>query len=415
MDPESRVRREKLAEAVQEAGITQGKLSGNAKAVLERRYLAKNREGRVTETPEGMFRRVARNLSEAETGYGASEERRREVEEEFHGVMSRLDFLPNSPTLMNAGRELQQLSACFVLPVEDSLDSIFSAIKETALIHKSGGGTGFSFSRLRPEGDVVGSTGGVASGPVSFISAFDAATDVVKQGSTRRGANMAILNADHPDILKFIQAKRDPENLVNFNISVGVTEDFMEKVRNREDYGLIDPRNGKGAGRVNAREVFDEIVDSAWATGDPGLVFLDRINKGNPTPRLGRIESTNPCVTADTMIQTIYGPERVKELIGRPFTALVQGRPYDSTPQGFFHTSRKPTITVTTDLGNRLTLTPDHLVMRLGKSGRPGEPAPPGRRPETSTRETPSSFTATGEKGTKKKTDSSGSEARGPE
>ena len=293
--------REKIRKALQAAGIAEKfnkrsqELTENSRVVLQRRYLSKDREGNVLEDPEGMFRRVANNLSQADLNYGATEEERQKTEDEFYDVMRCLEFLPNSPTLMNAGRELQQLSACFVLPVEDSLDSIFSKVKETALIHKSGGGTGFSFSRLRPEGDVVGSTGGVASGPVSFINAFDAATDVVKQGGTRRGANMGILNVDHPDILSFIRSKEDGVHLTNFNISVAVTEDFMEKVKADEQYDLINPRTGQVSGRLKAREVFQQIVELAWQTGDPGIVFLDRINEGNPNPQLGEIESTNPC------------------------------------------------------------------------------------------------------------------------
>ena len=293
--------RERIRKALVVAGIAEKfngrsqELTENSRVVLQRRYLSKDREGNVLEDPEGMFRRVANNLSQADLNYGATEEERQKIEDEFYDVMRCLEFLPNSPTLMNAGRELQQLSACFVLPVEDSLDSIFSKVKETALIHKSGGGTGFSFSRLRPEGDVVGSTGGVASGPVSFINAFDAATDVVKQGGTRRGANMGILNVDHPDILSFIRSKEDGVHLTNFNISVAVTEDFMEKVKADEQYDLINPRTGQMSGRLKAREVFQRIVELAWETGDPGIVFLDRINDGNPNPQLGAIESTNPC------------------------------------------------------------------------------------------------------------------------
>ena len=272
-----------------------GELSDNAEVVLRRRYLSKDRDGNVLEDADGLFRRVAYNLSQADRNYGASDQQMQATEERFYLAMRRLELLPNSPTLMNAGRELQQLSACFVLPVDDSLDGIFDKVKQTALIHKSGGGTGFAFSRLRPEGDVVGSTGGVASGPVSFIRAFDTATDVVKQGGTRRGANMGILDVTHPDILKFIRSKEDGRTLVNFNISVGVNAEFMEKVKHGELYDLVNPRTGNVTGQLNAREVFDLLAEMAWKTGDPGLVFLDVINRDNPNPQLGRIESTNPC------------------------------------------------------------------------------------------------------------------------
>ena len=276
-------------------GVTDDlKLTVNAVRVLQRRYLLRDERGEIIETPSQMFRRVAKAVAGADRLYDERADVTR-TEEEFYRMMARLEFLPNSPTLMNAGTQMGQLSACFVLPVEDSIVGIFDALKAMALIHQSGGGTGFSFSRLRPAGDIVRSTKGVASGPVSFMRIFDTSTDVIKQGGKRRGANMGILRVDHPDILQFITAKAREGALVNFNISVGVTDAFMEAVENDREYELINPRTGRPERKLRAREVFDLIVNMAWRTGDPGLIFLDEINRHNPTPELGVIEGTNPC------------------------------------------------------------------------------------------------------------------------
>ncbi|MCX8095354.1 MAG: ribonucleoside reductase class II, partial [Caldisericia bacterium] len=288
-------------------------LTPQAKLVLEKRYLKKNEKGEVIETPFELFERVARVISNIDRIYNKDVDIEK-VFEEFLNMMVNLEFLPNSPTLMNAGRELGILSACFVLPVGDSLTEIFDAVKYTALIHQSGGGTGFSFSKLRPKGDIVKSTMGVASGPLSFMEVFDKATETIKQGGVRRGANMGILRVDHPDILDFITAKDKEGVLTNFNISVAITDYFMNKYFNDEEYELINPRDGRIWKKLKAREVFELIVEHAWKSGDPGVIFIDNINKKNPTPHLGEIESTNPCVVGDTLVYTERGLIKAKNL-----------------------------------------------------------------------------------------------------
>lgn len=334
-------------------------LSQNAIKVLERRYLNKNADGEVIETPEEMFRRVAKAVADADAPYGNSDTR--ELEEKFFRMMTDLDFMPNSPTLMNAGKDLGQLSACFVLPIEDSMEGIFDAVKQAALIHKSGGGTGFSFSRLRAKGSVVRTTGGVASGPVSFIKVFNSATEAVKQGGTRRGANMAILRVDHPDILEFIQCKKNNADITNFNISVGITEEFMKAAEEGRDYNLVDPHTKEVVGVLSASEVFELIVEMAWTNGEPGIVFLDRLNSGNPTPGLGEIESTNPCVTGDTLVETKDGKVRI-DSITEADVLSVDGHFYKATA---FKTGRKTVYNLKLKGGFGLRLTEDHRVMTI--------------------------------------------------
>ncbi len=285
---EYREKKAEIRELRKELGIEEPKLSVNALTVLRKRYLLRNERNEIVETPAQMLRRVARTVSKVD-------ENPTRAERDFYGVMSRLEFLPNSPTLFNAGAPLGQLSACFVLPVEDSLESIFEAVKNMALIEKTGGGVGFDFSKLRPRGDTVKSTKGVASGPVSFMRVFDIATEIIKAGGKRRGAMMGILRVDHPDIEEFITAKSRKGVLSNFNISVAITDDFMEKLKRDEEYRLINPRTGKPVREVAAKKIWELIVENAWRSGDPGIIFIDEINRHNPTPGVGRIEATNPC------------------------------------------------------------------------------------------------------------------------
>lgn len=263
-----------------------------ALALMEQRYLLKDEQGNIIETPKEMFRRVAKHVAKADLLYN---EDAKKTEEEFYNMLTNLEFLPGSPTLMNAGAPLGQLASCFVLDIQDSIESIFTTLKNSSLIMQSGGGVGFNFSRLRPEGDIVRSTAGVASGPTSFAKVYDVATEVIRQGGKRRGAMMGILNHNHPDIKEFITAKSKEGTLTNFNLSIGITDEFIKNVRENKDYWLINPRNNKKVEKVNARKIFNLIAENAWKNGDPGLIFFDEINRKNPTPKLGRLEACNPC------------------------------------------------------------------------------------------------------------------------
>ena len=355
------------------ADLPEAAVNGNAAVVLTKRYLRKGPDGMPTEDVRDLFWRVASAIAAEEAKYPASPYDPSGLARCFYDLMTSMRFLPNSPTLMNAGTPLGQLAACFVLPVGDSMEEIFDAVKFAALIHKSGGGTGFSFSRLRPKKSRVGSTGGVASGPVSFMRIFNTATEQVKQGGTRRGANMGILRVDHPDILEFIRCKERENELSNFNISVALTEKFMQAAEKGEDYELFDPRDGHVAGSLNAGEVFSLLVRKAWESGDPGIVFIDRINRDNPTPALGEIESTNPCVVGDTWVMTADGPRQARELTGQAVPLVLDGAVRHSTDQGFFATGVKPVYRLQTREGHSLRLTADHKVLRAAsETGRRG-------------------------------------------
>ena len=339
-------------------------LTENALAVLRARYLARE-GGVVVETVEEMFRRVAHHVSAVEGALGYTADEVDAARAAFERMMTSLEFLPNSPTLMNAGRPLGQLAACFVVPVEDSTTGVFEAVRWAAEIQKTGGGTGFSFSRLRPAGDLVASTGGTASGPVSLMQVFDVATEAIKQGGTRRGANMGMLRVDHPDILEFIAIKLDPARMRNFNLSVAVTDAFMTAVADGAPYDLVNPRTGAVTGRLDARRVLDAIANAAWAIGDPGMVFIDRVNAHQPTPALGPIEATNPCVTGDTRIWVEdRGLVPIRDLVGTtPSVATLEHDRVVFRPAAqVVPTGVRPVLRLSTLEGLELRLTADHRV-----------------------------------------------------
>jgi len=341
------------------------RLTPNALKVLRERYLLKDERGKIIETPKEMFKRVAHAVAQAEEKYDGDIE---STATQFYNIMSRLEFLPNSPTLMNAGTPINQLSACFVLPIEDSMDSIFDALKYMALIHKSGGGVGFSFSHLRPKGDIVGSTMGVASGPVSFMKIFDVATEVIKQGGRRRGANMGILEVNHPDIIEFIEAKKEEGAFSNFNLSVMVTDAFMDSLGSNMECELINPRTGEVTGTLPSQQIFNRLVKMAWKRGDPGILFKDAINRANPTPALGSIEATNPCISQDTWIMTSNGPRQVKELVGEDCKIILNGKEWESLG-GFFPTGKRRLYRLETVEGFQLRLTANHKILKLSSNG----------------------------------------------
>ncbi len=384
-------------------GLPEPTFSESSNKILKERYLLKGGNLQVVETVAERFWHIAYDIASGDFDFSVPAGGSKQVldlAKEFYSVMVNQQFLPNSPTIMNAGKQNGlQYSACFVLPVGDSLPEIFDSVKYAALIHQTGGGTGFAFSRLRPAGSVVNTTGGVASGPVSFLRVFNAATESIKQGGTRRGANMGILRVDHPDILEFIRCKAELDDLnkpiydgiapllldekskeyvktllldkqiSNFNISVAVTNKFMRALEKGEDFDLIMPESGEVVGKLNAKQVFDEIIDRAWHTGDPGLIFIDRINDSpaNPVPKLETIESTNPCVTADTWVHTSEGPRQVYNLIGKPFMARVDGKHHITTADGFYKTGEKQVYSLQTEEGYSLKLTDDHKVNKVKK------------------------------------------------